>query len=75
MSTTFTWKVTKLNFEKADGFVTSAEYRVTSDDSASRAGAYISVEFERPDVLIPLDDLTEEIVAGWIQDMFGDHSS
>lgn len=74
MSNSFTWKVTKLNLEKVnghvtDGFCNGAEYRVTADDSTCQASAYIRVDFERPDTLVPFEDLTEEIVIGWAKDM------
>lgn len=68
MSTTFTWTVTNMHCDFSDGFVTSAEYRVDADDGTSRASAYGRINFERPDVLIPFDDLDIDIIADWVKD-------
>lgn len=68
MSTTFTWKLTNIYCDFSDGFVNSADYRVDADDETSRASARGSVDFERPDTLVPFDDLTEEIVIGWVKE-------
>jgi hypothetical protein len=71
MATTFTWHITNLERETADGFVMTAHYTVTAEDGTYSSGAYGSLGFERPDKLIPYADLTEQMVIGWVQDAFG----
>lgn len=71
MSTTFTWKVSQLERETADGFVYTAHYTVNASDDTYSSGAYGSVGLERPDTLIPYSDLTEEQVIEWIKEKIG----
>ena len=66
MTTTFTWAIANLERETADGFVYTAHYTVNAEDGTYSAGAYGSIGLERPDTLIPFDDLTEEVVIGWV---------
>ena len=73
MATTFTWNVSQLERELADGYVYTAHWRcdavsseLREDGEPYRAGAYGSVGFERPESdLIPFDDLTKDQVIGW----------
>ena len=71
MSTTFTWKVSQLERETADGFVCTAHYTVNASDDTYSSGAYGSVGLERPDTLIPYSDLTEEQVIEWVKEKIG----
>jgi hypothetical protein len=70
--TVFTWAITNLERETADGFVFVAHYTVNANDGTYSAGAYGSLGFERPENLIPFSELTEEIVVGWLKEKFGD---
>lgn len=72
MATTFNWHVANLERETADGFVFTVHYTVNAEDGTYSAGAYGSLGLERPDNLIPFDDLTEEMVVGWVKEKFGD---
>jgi hypothetical protein len=67
MATTFNWHVANLERETQDGFVFTVHYTVNAEDGAYSAGAYGSLGLERPDNLIPFDDLTEEMVVGWVK--------
>ena len=71
MATTFNWHVANLERETADGFVYTAHYTVNAEDGTYSAGAYGSIGLERPDTLIPFDDLTEEVVIGWVKEKLG----
>ena len=71
MATTYTWNIANLERETADGFVFVAHYTINSDNGTYSAGAYGSLGLERPDNLIPFDQLTEEIVVGWVKEKFG----
>ena len=67
--TTFTWKITQLERELADGYVFTAHYSV---DAGSGIQSYGSVRFERPqEQMIPYEELTEEIVINWVKDFSG----
>lgn len=72
------WTIDKLDYKIADGFVFNAHYRVMaiSDQLSSSlepfySSTYGALSFERPDNLIPYEDLTEEIVVGWVKDKLG----
>ena len=75
MATTFTWNVSQLDRELADGYVYTAHWRVNAvsselreDGEPYKAGAYGSVGFERPESdLIPFDNLTKDQVIGWVK--------
>lgn len=72
MSTTFSWKVTNLEREIQDGFVYRAHYTILASDGIYESSAYGSLDLERPNDLIPFDQLTEEVMVGWVKDKFGD---
>lgn len=72
MATTCNWAVANMERETADGFVFTVHYTVNAEDGTYSAGAYGSLGLERPDNLIPFDDLTEEMVIGWVKEKFGD---
>ena len=71
MSTTFTWSIANLERETADGYVFTAHYTISANDGTYSVGAYGSVGFERPESLIPFDDLTKEIVIDWVKVAIG----
>ena len=71
MATTFTWAIANLERETADGFVFTAHYTISANDGTYSSSAYGSVGFERPDNLIPFDDLTEDQVIGWVKEALG----
>ena len=72
MATELTWKIANLERETADGFVYTAHYTVNADDGTYSAGAYGSLGLERPDNLVPFDQLTEGMVVGWVLEKLGD---
>ena len=71
MATTFTWAVSELDRETADGYVFNAHYTVNAANDTYSAGAYGSVGLERPDTLVAFASLTEEQVIGWVQEKLG----
>lgn len=74
-TTTFSWHITSMERETADGFVFLAQYTVDAADGVYTAGAAGSMDFQRCDEdLIPYADLTEEIVVGWVQDKLGEET-
>ena len=71
MATTFTWGINTLERETDDGFVFNAHYTVNADDGTYSSGAYGSVGFQRPDNLIPYNQLDEPTVIGWVKEALG----
>lgn len=71
MATTFTWAVSQLDRETADGYVFTAHYTVNAANDTYSAGAYGSVGLERPETLVAFASLTEEQVIGWVQEKLG----
>ena len=78
--TTFTWKVANLERTLADGRVGTVHYTVnalsdTVDPNSESggfysAGAYGSVGLDG-EVTTPFENLTEEVVVGWVKEHFG----
>jgi hypothetical protein len=71
MATTFTWGINTLERETDDGFVFTAHYTVNAEDGTYSAGAYGSIGFQRPDNLIPYNQLDEPTVIGWVKEALG----
>jgi hypothetical protein len=71
MATTFTWGINTLERETDDGFVFTAHYTVNANDGTYSAGAYGSIGFQRPDNLIPYNQLQEDTVIGWVKEALG----
>jgi len=78
MSNTYTWTPTQLIgypvLDPHTDVVTSAYYTVIADDGAGHTAEYTNIQQiplpeERP--FIPYDQLTPEIVTGWIQEALG----
>ena len=71
MTTNFEWKIANLERETQDGFVYNAHYQISANDGTYSAGAYGSVGFERPESLIPFDELSKEVVIDWVKEAIG----
>ena len=67
MAVTKTWSVDTLERELADGYVKNVIYRVEGIDGTYTFRDTGKVNLPKPDTLIPYNDLTEEIVLGWIK--------
>ena len=78
--TTFTWKVANLERNVADGKVYTVHYTVNAlsdqvDPNSESggffsAGSYGSLGFDG-EVMTPFEQLTEEVVIGWVKEQFG----
>ena len=71
MATTFNWVIKTLERETADGFVYKAHYDIFAADEVYSAHAYGTVDFKRHEELVPYDQLTNDIVIGWVKESFG----
>jgi hypothetical protein len=71
MATNFAWGINTLERETDDGFVFTAHYTVNAEDSTYAAGAYGSIGFQRPESLIPYNQLQEDTVIDWVKEALG----
>ena len=74
MTTTF--KITQLNRDMSDGFVNTVHWTASKVDGDFLASIYNTQSFIKEDNvnLIPYNDLTEEIVIGWVKTALGEES-
>ena len=72
MTTSFTWSISNLEYCTEDGVVFSVYYNINASRESSVLDLSGSVDLEAPDpsTMIPYDDLSEEIVVGWVKDTF-----
>ena len=69
----YNWQIVELNRLTSDGFVVTVHYNVSAVDGAFTASTYGTVGYtqEEGESYIPFDQLTEEIVVGWVQESLG----
>lgn len=74
MTTTF--KISTLDRDTADGFVTTAHWTASQVDGDFSASTYSTQSFTKEDGvnLIPYADLTEEVVVGWVKAALGEEA-
>lgn len=73
---TTTWKISNLDRDTADGFVTVAHWSASKVDGDFSASIVNTQGFTKEDGvnLIPYADLTEEVVIGWVQEALGEEA-
>ncbi len=74
MSATF--KISALDRDTADGFVTTAHWTASQVDGEFSASTYSTQGFTKQDGvnLIPYADLTEEVVINWVKAALGEEA-
>tara|TARA_R100000315_G_C5221996_1_gene133653 strand:- start:117 stop:458 length:342 start_codon:yes stop_codon:yes gene_type:complete len=77
-TTTFTWAVSTLEGDLSDGFADWAHYTVTAVSSETDSngiaysdGAYGELSLERPEILVPFDDLPKADVVAAVKATLG----
>lgn len=70
--TTITWDIANLDRELSDGHVFTAYYTVNATDGTYYSSSYGSVGLERPESLVPFDELTKELVLTWVKETLGE---
>ena len=65
MATT-TWKISTLDREVSNGFVTTAHWNCTAVDGEHSASCYATVSWAEGTPTIPYSNLTEATVLGWV---------
>ena len=61
-----TWKISQLDRNTSDGFVTTAHWTVTAVDGEHSASAYATVSWAEGTPTIPYASLTEATVLNWV---------
>ena len=69
----YNWQIVELNRLTSDGFVVTVHYNVSAVDGDFTASTYGTVGYtqEEGESYIPYDQLTEEVVVGWVQQSLG----
>ena len=63
---TTTWKISTLDREVSNGFVTTAHWTATAVDGEHSASAYATVSWAEGTPAIPYANLTEAEVLSWV---------
>jgi hypothetical protein len=63
---TTTWKITQLDRQTSNGFVTTAHWRASAVDGDYSASSYGSCGWADGTPTTPYADLTQETVLGWV---------
>lgn len=69
MTIKYTWNISQLERNSSNGFVITAHYRVLAEENSLHTSTYGTVGWSEtsPD-FTAFEDLTEEIVIGWVQE-------
>ena len=68
----FTWNVVQMDRLTSDGFVVTVHYIVNATDDTYSASTYGTISYtQESDKFVPYDQLTEEMVVGWVQTALG----
>jgi len=63
---TTTWKITNLDSNKSDGFITTAHWTATAVDGEHSVSSYSTVSWAEGTPTIPYANLTEATVLNWV---------
>jgi hypothetical protein len=68
------WTITNTDRLTSAGFVVTVHYRVSATDGTHSASTYGTITYqEQPgETFVPFDQLTEEIVVGWVKESLGE---
>ena len=61
-----TWKISQLDRNTSDGFVTTAHWQATAVDGEHTASIYATVSWSEGTPTIPYANLTEATVLAWV---------
>jgi hypothetical protein len=68
----FNWNIVQMDRLTSDDFVVTVHYSVTATYGDYSANTYGTVGYtQESDNFIPFDNLTPEIVIGWVKDSLG----
>jgi hypothetical protein len=67
-----TWTISEMQRKETDGFVIHVWYRVDDVDGDYSSVATGECDYTQTgDTFVPYDDLTQEMVVGWVQESLG----
>lgn len=71
--TNYTWSIVNMDRLTSDNFVVTVHYHVSATDGTYNASTYGTVGYtEQPgETYIPYNQLTQEMVVGWVQTSLG----
>ena len=72
--TTYLWTIQQMDRLTADGFVVTVHYNVSATDGTHSASTYGTISYQKQpgETFVPYDQLTEEIVVGWVKESLGE---
>lgn len=70
-NTTPSWSILDLKREAADGYVFQAIWQCGAQIGYDTLKVCDSCYFERPNNLIPFENLTEDMIIGWVKEELG----
>lgn len=73
MTTTYTWSIVNMERLTADNFVVVVHYNVSATEGELSASTYGTTSYtqEEGQAFVPYEQLTKEVVIGWVQDALG----
>ncbi len=73
MAISYNWNIVQMDRLTSDGFVVTVHFNVSAVDGDYTASTYGTVGYtqEEGESYIPYDQLTPEIVTGWVQQSLG----
>lgn len=72
MSTaTIEWKILQTRREAVDGYIFNVSYSVSASNGLHLVDACASIDLDRPEELIPYDQLAENTIILWIKEKLG----
>ena len=74
MALEINWIVSEMDHSTEDGLVTTVHWRAVGVDGEHSADVYGAIGLERGEDFVAFDDLTEEVVVGWVKDKLGEES-
>ena len=66
------WKVDAIDQQTEDGLIVNVQWRLEATGNGRPTDLYGDLSFERGEDFIPYEELTEDIVIGWVKDKFGE---
>lgn len=71
--TTFNWQIVNMERLTSDGFVVTVHYNVSASEEANNVSTYGTTSYTQTEgaSYIPYENLTQEVVVGWVQEALG----
>jgi len=71
--TTFNWQIVQMERLTSDNFVVVVHYNVSATDDTYQASTYGTTSYTQTpgETYIPYEDLTQDVVVGWVQEALG----